>query len=42
MRESERHNRPRINPINWSLTAILLAACGGGESGIGIARIDGL
>ena len=33
MRQSERHNRSRINPINWSLTAILLAACGGGGGG---------
>ena len=33
MLQSERHNRPRINPINWSLTAILLAACGGGGGG---------
>lgn len=29
----DHRNRPRIQPVNWSLTAILLAACGGGGGG---------
>lgn len=29
------HKKPRIQPINWSLTTLLLAACGGGGGGGG-------
>ena len=33
MLQTDRNNRPRIHPVNWSLTAILFAACGGGGGG---------
>ena len=33
MIQADRRNRRQIHPVNWSLTAILLAACGGGGGG---------
>ena len=33
MLQTDRRNRHHIHPVNWSLTAILLAACGGGGGG---------
>ena len=35
MLQTDRRNRHHIHPVNWSLTAILLAACGGGGGGGG-------
>lgn len=33
MLQADRRNRRQIHPVNWPLTAILLAACGGGGGG---------